>query len=282
MKSRSLLQSAGRIRRTQPIVTNAVTARWRPPLLIGSVAYHLGLLNAKLPGEPSPAVTPRTAGGPRTKREVSLGRSSIAEAASTSRSAASLLCGARHSGLQASARLRQTYTMPLDAAQKVWDRASRMLRDLATHVESTDEHAFGDRLPYVLDLLAGVRRQIDEGLKPIPPALAVWWNEQRTPRREAITSMRNAELKRYERQAKRTSITHTNSSAGTLRTSYSDGRPEREQSINAGDTVVIATGWKFVGGHFDGQEVLRVLTDEHADLGKLIREAETRSEPSLS
>lgn len=166
--------------------------------------------------------------------------------------------------------------MRLQEARNVWDRAARMFRELTTYIESTDEHAFPDRLPYVLDLFAGVRRQIDNGAKPKPPAFASWWNEQRTPRREAITAMRNAELKGYDRQVKRTAITHTNSSVGTLRTWYSDGKPVRERSINAGDNVLIFTGWKFVGGHFDDQEVTSVLSAELTDLKKLIDEAEAR------
>lgn len=169
--------------------------------------------------------------------------------------------------------------MRLDKAWDVWDRASRMLQDLAAHSESTNKNAFPDRLPYVLDLLAGVRRQISEH-KPIPPGFTSWWNQQRTPHREAITSMRNAELKSYERQSRRTSVSHTNSSAGTLETRTSDGILIRRTPINAGDTVVIFTGWRFAGGYFDGQEVLRVLSAELADLNTLNHDAESRLDTS--
>jgi len=84
--------------------------------------------------------------------------------------------------------------MRLDEVWNVWARASRMVADLAAHSESSDEHAFPDRIPYVLDLLAGIRRQIDK-CRPRSPEFTSWWGQQRTPRREAITSMRNAELR---------------------------------------------------------------------------------------
>lgn len=43
----------------------------------------------------------------------------------------------------------------IGSARLAWDRAERMLADLSSHAHSPDEHAFEDRLPYVLDLLGG-------------------------------------------------------------------------------------------------------------------------------
>jgi len=150
-----------------------------------------------------------------------------------------------------------------------------MLADLSAHSESRDEHAFADRLPYVLDLLAGVRRQIDKH-RPRPAEFTVWWDQQRTPRREAITSMRNAELKSYERRSQRTALTQTYSSAGSFEARTLDGELVSHRVVNAGDTVTVLTGWKFLGGHFDGQDVLSVLTGELTDLSTLIHVAESQ------
>jgi hypothetical protein len=150
-----------------------------------------------------------------------------------------------------------------------------MLTDLAEHNGSGDEHAFPDRLPYVLDLLAGVRRQINTH-KPRPPGFASWWDQQRTPHREAFNSMRHAELKRYERRSKRTAMAHTWSSAGSLTTRSAEGRLISDRSVSSGETVTVSTSWKFVGDHFDGQDVLTVLQAELTDLATLIRAAESR------
>ena len=51
-------------------------------------------------------------------------------------------------------------------------------------------------------------------------------------------------------------------------------------SISAGGTVTIFTGWKFLGGHFDGQEVQSVLRGELDDLSTLIHDAESRRDTS--
>lgn len=69
---------------------------------------------------------------------------------------------------------------------------------------------------------------------------------------------------------------YTNSSAGGLETWSSDGKLIRRTSINAGDTVTVFTGWRFHGGHFDGQEVLSVLSRELANLSTLSHDAESR------
>jgi hypothetical protein len=45
--------------------------------------------------------------------------------------------------------------------------------------------------------------------------------------------------------------------------------------VNAGDSIVWWQ-WYFVGGHFDGQDVLAVLSAQLDDLASLIRDAEAR------
>jgi hypothetical protein len=139
-----------------------------------------------------------------------------------------------------------------------------MLTALRPHARRADEQAFKDRLPYVLDLLAGVGRQIDEAMPGAGP-VATWWETQRTQDREAIRQMRNAELKRLESGTKREVDVQTNAPAGTF----------HGKTVNAGDTLV-EWGWYFASGHFVGQEVLTVLSAQLTDRQFLINDAESR------
>jgi hypothetical protein len=154
--------------------------------------------------------------------------------------------------------------MRLDRAWVGWERAARMLAALQAHAEGTDEQAFQDRLPYVLDLLAGVRRQIGEYM-PKTATFESWWATQKTQDRDAITEMRHAQLKRLESDMKRHLHAQSWASEGTF-----NGKP-----VNPGDTVVWWR-WYFIGGHFDGKDVLTVLSTQLADLASLIKEAESR------
>jgi hypothetical protein len=117
--------------------------------------------------------------------------------------------------------------MVLDSAWRSLERARRMFADLCIRAGEIDQQAFEDRLPYVLDLMAGVRR--------------------------------------LESTAQRQTYSHSMSSAGTF-----NGKP-----VNAGDSIVWWQ-WYFVGGHFDGQDVLAVLSAQLDDLASLIRDAEAR------
>jgi hypothetical protein len=152
----------------------------------------------------------------------------------------------------------------LETARKAIERAERMFYDLCSYVESEDEYAFEDRLPYVLDLLAGVRRQINVYIPRIGP-VAEWWKTERTASREAITEMRHAQLKRLESDAQQQVYSRTAAPAGTFK-----GKP-----TNSGDTLVWLD-WKFTSGYFEGQEVLSVLFFHLTDLETLIEEAEGR------
>jgi hypothetical protein len=154
--------------------------------------------------------------------------------------------------------------MVLDSAWRSLERARRMFAALCVRAGEIDQQAFEDRLPYVLDLMAGVRRQIDEQI-PKGGAAAAWWRGQMTVARDAITQMRHAQLKRLESTAQRQTYSHSMSSAGTF-----NGKP-----VNAGDSIVWWQ-WYFVGGHFDGQDVLAVLSAQLDDLASLIRDAEAR------
>jgi len=158
--------------------------------------------------------------------------------------------------------------MKMTAPRGAWQRAERMLTDLARHANDADDRAFEDRLPYVLDLLAGVRRQIDQCItqrKDGSAEVDLWWAAEKTADRKAINDMRNAQLKRLERGSERRQQTHTNVSAGTF-----NGHP-----INSGDTISWY-GWRFTSGRFVGKEVLSILLAELQDLEDLIETAESR------
>jgi len=159
--------------------------------------------------------------------------------------------------------------MRLEKAWRAWERASRMLNDLGTHSQSLDEHAFSDRLPYVLDLLAGVRRQINEQ-GPVPQEFKAWWARQHNVERDAITEMRHSTLKADKRVVGPKAFSQSFCSNG-----YFNGRP-----VNSGDSVVVFLGWRFVGGHCNDQDVLPVLRNQLDDLRALLEEAETRLSPS--
>jgi hypothetical protein len=156
------------------------------------------------------------------------------------------------------------YFVRLEAARKAFERADRMFDDLCTYVESEDQFAFEDRLPYVLELLAGVRRQID-GYMPRTGPVADWWEGEKTATREAISQLRHAQLKRLESNAQQQAYSQTRSPVGSF----------KGKTVNAGDTIAWRD-WVFTSGHFKGQEVLSVLVMQLIDLKALIEEAESR------
>ncbi|MBA8794065.1 hypothetical protein FHX74_001670 [Friedmanniella endophytica] len=154
-----------------------------------------------------------------------------------------------------------------------------MVADLSAHASSGAPFEFPDRLPYVLDLLAGVRRQINEGLKSASPTVLAWWRSQLTPRRRAITEMRNAALKRLDQQVEEAGFFQVFSSDGTIKTTTTSlmGESTSQRTVPSGDVVRISTGWQFVGGIFNGEDVLRVVREELDDLAKLLVEAKRRA-----
>jgi hypothetical protein len=87
--------------------------------------------------------------------------------------------------------------MELSRSREALDRARRMLDDLAHHRGSTV--AFRDRIPYVLDLLAGVTRTIaKESSGHRTQQFAYWWATADRSAQQAIEEMRHAELKGLE------------------------------------------------------------------------------------
>jgi hypothetical protein len=126
------------------------------------------------------------------------------------------------------------------------------------------EEAFTDRLPYVLELTTGVRRQLDAVI-PRQGDLRVWWAGQWTTEREALTQLRHAQLKRLESNQAPRWHTQMNTPAGHWR-----GHP-----VSAGDTVSWIE-WHFADGYFEGRQVLDVLYKVLRDLRDLLGEARRR------
>lgn len=142
-----------------------------------------------------------------------------------------------------------------------------MLDDLARH--SHDPVAFRDRVPYVLDLLAGVTRTTHaESSGHRTPEFAAWWGTADRSAQQSIHEMRNAELK--ELRSLTTAQIHTVTSVSAA--DYPDMR------VNDGDTVTTVT-WVFNGGALHGQPVLKILRDYLQRVSKLVGEAEGKLGP---
>ncbi|MCW2932771.1 MAG: hypothetical protein JWM19_3733 [Actinomycetia bacterium] len=95
--------------------------------------------------------------------------------------------------------------MELPLARQALSRAQRMLDDLNRHVG--DEVAFRDRLPGVLDLLAGVtRRTGSESKGHRASQFGSWRKATDRTARDAIQELRNAELKRAGSRAKQEAL----------------------------------------------------------------------------
>jgi hypothetical protein len=137
-----------------------------------------------------------------------------------------------------------------------------MLADLERH--SNDTTNFRDRLPFVLDLLAGATRTIDaESTGHRTPAFAAWWGSVDRSAQQTIQEMRNAELKDL---VPRTSA-HIEVEIGVSAANYPDLR------ANDGDTVT-RISWAFNEGPLHGQPVLKTLHDYLQQVGELVGEAE--------
>lgn len=140
-----------------------------------------------------------------------------------------------------------------------------MLADLETYSQS--EEAFTDRLPYVLDLLVGVRRQLDS-VVPRSGKLRAWWIDQLTSERRALSELRHAQLKRLETNEAPSREIRTNVPAGEWR-----GHP-----VNAGDTVTWIE-WYFASGHHKDRPVREVLAESLLDLRQLVDDFRRRMGP---
>jgi hypothetical protein len=132
--------------------------------------------------------------------------------------------------------------------------------------QSHDTTDFRDRLPYVLDLLAGVTRTIDtESRGQRTPAFAAWWRGVDRSVQQTIQEMRNAELKELE---SRTSA-HIEVQIGVNASNYPDLRANDSGSVTG-------ISWVFNGGALDGQPVLQILRDYLQQVAALLEEAERR------
>ena len=142
-----------------------------------------------------------------------------------------------------------------------------MLADLGRWVGSIV--GFRDRLPYVLDLLAGITRTIDdESRGHRTQAFATWWPGIDRTSQDTIQELRNAELKRLERRT----VAEIQTAVNVIAADYPDLR------LADGDTLTTKT-WSFVGGAFDGQPVLETLRKYREEAEALIDEAEAKLDP---
>jgi hypothetical protein len=142
-----------------------------------------------------------------------------------------------------------------------------MLDDLERHSHDTTD--FRDRLPYVLDLLAGVTRTIDtESSGHGTSVFAAWWGAVGCSAQQTIQEMRNAELKEL---VSRTAA-HIEVEIGVSTGNYPGLR------ANDGDTVT-RISWAFNGGALHGQPVLKTLREYLQQVSELVGEAEGRLDP---
>jgi len=143
-----------------------------------------------------------------------------------------------------------------------------MMDDLTNHVE--DEIAFRDRLPYVLDLLAGVTRRINEESKGRrTKQFDSWWQTTDRQMQASIQELRHAELKRAESRAR-----------PKIRVDFTpDPRPvtmDTDARIASRFSIDVSTEWHFTGGgNLDGTLALPVLAQYWKDLVGVLSKAET-------
>ncbi len=143
-----------------------------------------------------------------------------------------------------------------------------MLDDLSRHAD--DEVAFRDRLPYVLDLLAGITRCInDESKGHRTSQFAAWWQTADRTTQAAVQELRNAELKRAESRTK-----------PQVKVELTPPRP-RPVSTTVQDlvanqfSIVVSTDWQFTNGDLDGESVLPALAEYWNQVSGVLAEAET-------
>lgn len=158
-------------------------------------------------------------------------------------------------------------SVELPRSREALERARRMLDDLARH--SANTIAFRDRIPYVLDLLAGVTRTISrESSGHRTQAFADWWSTADRSSQQAMEEMRHAELKGLESRTAASINVEINVRAAD--------HPDR--NLNDGDTLT-TIDWLFKGGTFDDKPVLPTLHDYLRQVGNLVDEAERKLSP---
>ncbi|MEU7894233.1 hypothetical protein AB0B45_15395 [Nonomuraea sp. NPDC049152] len=143
-----------------------------------------------------------------------------------------------------------------------------MLDDLSGRVEN--EVAFRDLLPYVLDLLAGVTRCIDDESKGCRTSqFASWWHTADRRMQKAIQDLRNAELKRVESRTKprvRVEMTSPNPKPAAMTV----------EKLTANQVHIdVSIEWQFIGGDLDGKQVLPALNEYWHEVGVILTKAET-------
>jgi len=151
-----------------------------------------------------------------------------------------------------------------------------MLADLNRHAD--DEVDFRDRLPYVLDLLAGVTRCIDSESKGHRTTrFATWWSTTDRTTRNVIQELRNAELKRAESRAKQEMRVEMQRYGEPLAADTAvNGLALRTDGLTESQfTIVVTTEWQFIGGDFDGRPVLLALTQYWNDINGVLKQAES-------
>jgi hypothetical protein len=157
--------------------------------------------------------------------------------------------------------------MHLPLAHQTLARAQRMLDDLSHHED--DEVAFRDRLPYVLDLLAGVTRCIDSESKGSRTTqFASWWNATDRTMQAAIQELRNAELKRAE------SRTVTQVKVEFIPPDPQPVSMDAHPLTASQFSIVVSTSWQFTGGDLDGKPVLPTLAQYWNDVSQILAKAE--------
>lgn len=141
-------------------------------------------------------------------------------------------------------------------------RADRMLTDLIRH--GTDSVGFRDRLPYVLELLAGVSRAIDEESRGArTQRFSEWWSGEPIPHRQELYSLRHAELKALKG--------HTSARWDTVINARAKDFPG--SLVNDGDTVSTVV-WYWADGPFVNEQVLPVLQRYYLSLTQALKTAE--------
>jgi hypothetical protein len=157
--------------------------------------------------------------------------------------------------------------MQLPRSREAFACARRRLAEVADRAFNTTWRE--DQIPYLLDLADGVTRMINNETDGRRTAVfGMWWASQDRSAQQAIHEMRIAELKMLESRTHAGARSWTNVQAAD----YPNLR------VNDGDTVTKFT-WIFVGGEFQGQEVLPTLCAYLDHTERLIEEAERKLGP---
>ncbi len=137
-----------------------------------------------------------------------------------------------------------------------------MLTDLIQH--AMHPVGFRDRLPYVLELLAGVSRALDEESRGRrTPPFSEWWASEPIPYRQELYSLRHAELKALKG--------HAAARWDTVVFARASDFPD--MLVNDGDTVSRVV-WYWADGPCVNEQVLPVLQRYYLSLTQAVDTAE--------